>query len=108
MVETSYMPVANAERYIIRKTQWALWKDIVRYLAELVTNSDDSYNRLEEKKDQDIDWRIYISVFNRKKEKYWEISVTDFAEWMSYDKIKEIFTEYWNDNAFKWGKKHYW
>lgn len=93
--------VKDANRFKKRRLKDSLWKDILRYLAELVTNSDDSYKRLE-KKWETVDWRIIIMlkkvIINRKKE--YEISVTDFAEWMSRETMIKIFTKYWNDNAW--------
>ena len=87
--------VGDWDRLIDRRLKTALWNDIVRYLIELITNSDDSYNRIE-----NYVWEkdIIIDIIPKWAWNF-EISVTDYAEWMSEETLNKIFSKYGNDNA---------
>lgn len=93
--------VKTALRKKKRELANALGKDILRYLAELLTNADDSYKRLEA---QGIDdgrekiIKIEVSKYKKNNDGY-VISVTDNAEGLSSDKLIKIFGEYGGDNA---------
>ena len=120
-----YYSANDSEEYVERKLLDTLWKDIVRFLIELITNADDSYSRIEERDELEgrhdfVSWKIYITV-NEKKDnnwkKYQEVSVIDFAEWMSKDRIIKIFhdNKYWTYNAWwdddlwwKWLRGFFW
>ena len=93
--------VKTALRKKKRELASALGKDILRYLAELLTNADDSYKRLESQginngKEKII--KIEVSKDRRNNDGY-VISVTDNAEGLSSDKLIKIFGEYGGDNA---------
>lgn len=126
MQNFEYFSALDSEEYVQRKLLDTLWKDIIRFLIELITNSNDSYSRIEERNEREgkhdfVSWKIFITV-NEKKDnnwkKYQEISVTDFAEWMSKDRIVQIFHEqqYWSYNAWwandiwlgKWLRGFFW
>ena len=85
--------VKTALRKKKRELANALGKDILRYLAELLTNADDSYKRLEalgvdDGREKII--KIEVSKDKRNNEGY-VISVTDNAEGLSSDKLIKIF-----------------
>ena len=84
------------ERKVLRDINKVLNKDIRKYFAEVLTNSDDSYGRLEmanEISDKEIK---QINIFvNRSKR---EVTVVDKAEGMSR-KILEDFENYGADKS---------
>lgn len=88
-----------------RELKDALGDDILRYIAELITNCDDSYRRLENYKllDKDITKNIYIEVNqdkeNNSTEENYVISITDNAEGMTAETLEKIFGTYGGDNA---------
>lgn len=83
----------------------ALGNDILRYIAELLTNSDDSYRRLENKKiDNNQEKVIYIELKKEKRKSAdnvdsYVLSVIDNAEGMSIETLERIFSTYGEDNA---------
>ena len=83
----------------------ALGNDILRYIAELLTNSDDSYRRLENNKTESNEEKvIYIELAKEKRKKSnnsdnYVLSVTDNAEGMTLNTLKRIFSTYGADNA---------
>lgn len=79
------LPISSA---IVRQMSLGTIKSIVDAVVELVTNSDDSYIRLEEKK-RKIDGKIEIYIKRLKGGKCEELKIVDFAEGMSQDKLKE-------------------
>lgn len=103
------MAIINVENSIRKKRRDlkdALGDDILRYIAELITNSDDSYRRIEAKEQSnivDFEKVIYIELneFKNKKDNQIEyvISITDNAEGMSKSTLEKIFRTYGNDNA---------
>ena len=78
-----------------RELRDSLGDDILRYITELVTNSDDSYRRMENDNliSRDIVKKIYLETDND------IISVTDNAEGMSMKQLKNIFGTYGGDNS---------
>lgn len=95
--------VYDSERKKRRELLDSLGDDLLRYIAELVTNCDDSYRREEEKGNVPVDEPkvIYIEVCEdkRKKDAGDMIIVTDNAEGMSFDTLKEKFQPYEEDKA---------
>lgn len=91
-------PVVTSKRKLLRDINQSVNPDIVSYLAELVTNSDDSYRRLELSWKK-VKWEIYI-LLDKKGKNNFEISVVDYAEWMSHDTLDEKFHFYWEDSAW--------
>ena len=83
-----------------REMQNALGDNILRYITELLTNSDDSYKRLEadfpEKENDNV---IYISLENERRNDGYLLSVTDHAEGMSKETLEKKFGTYAGDNA---------
>lgn len=69
----------------------AMQGNVIRALVELITNSDDSYIRLE---DADIAHRGEISIHYRKEGYRGFFSVRDHAEGMTYEKVLEGFKKY--------------
>ncbi len=83
----------------------ALGNDILRYIAELLTNSDDSYRRLENKNIENNQEKvIYIELKKERRKSAdnndsYVLSVTDNAEGMTLDTLERIFSTYGEDNA---------
>lgn len=84
----------------------ALGNDILRYIAELLTNSDDSYRRLENKNiDCNKEKVIYIDLKKEKRkssavdDESYVLSITDNAEGMTLETLERIFSTYGEDNA---------
>lgn len=83
----------------------ALGNDILRYIAELLTNSDDSYRRLENQNiDNNKEKVIYIELKKEKRKSAdnndsYVLSVTDNAEGMTLETLERIFSTYGEDNA---------
>ena len=76
----------------------ALGDNILRYITELVTNSDDSYKRLESKGISN-DGVIIIKLEKDKKDDGYILSVTDHAQGMSAERLESVFLDYAGDNA---------
>ena len=95
--------VHDSERKKRRELLDSLGDDILRYIAELVTNCDDSYNREEEHGNMPIDDPkvIYIELCEdgRGKNGGDMIVVTDNAEGMSLKTLEEKFKTYDEDKA---------
>lgn len=81
----------------------SLGNDILRYVSELVTNSDDSYRREEELGIKSLEEPkiIYVEIREDKDENSEGdiIVVTDNAEGMSKDTLREKFEFYEDDKA---------
>lgn len=94
----STIVVKTALRKRKRELKNALGDDILRYVAELVTNADDSYKRLGDDTDVPKVIKIELQEDKRFKDGYM-ISVTDNAEGMSIERLEKIFGTYADDNA---------
>lgn len=77
----------------------ALGDNILRYIAELVTNADDSYKRLGDSAPENKLILIELKKDPKNKEGGYMLSVTDNAEGMSADRLKKVFGTYGSDNA---------
>lgn len=97
--------VKTALRKKKRDLKNALGDDILRYIAELVTNADDSYRRKEAKgivsKNDNV---IYIELQRERRsrdseDENYTITVTDNAEGMTIENLEKIFGIYAEDNA---------
>jgi len=80
-------------RYFLQNAERAMRGDIIRGLVELITNSDDSYGRLEDD-NKSADGGILIGVERRRSGKNSVVKITDRAEGMSLDdmisKLKRV------------------
>ena len=76
----------------------ALGNDILRYITELVTNSDDSYKRLEQRHIKH-DGLILIKLEKDNRTGEYVLSVIDHAEGMSPERLNKVFGNYAGDNA---------
>jgi len=83
--------IETVSRSTIRNMRSAMQGNVIRALVELITNSDDSYIRLEE---ENINHRGEIFIHYRKKGYHGYFSVRDHAEGMTYEKILESFRKY--------------
>lgn len=81
-------PWGSTSRYFKNIADAAIANDLTAGLIELISNSDDSYHRLEED-GKDVDGRITIH-YKPSRTKDSELIVVDFAEGMSKGKIEKI------------------
>lgn len=96
--------VEDSSRKIQRDVYEQLGKDIVRFLVELITNSDDSYRRLEK---STFATDEYVSSVKKIKIIYNDndgdgkdyFEVIDYAEGMDEARMKAVFERYGGDNA---------
>lgn len=94
--------VVESKRKKKRDLRDSLGDDLLRYIAELITNSDDSYRRMESANLIPLEEEkvIYIELKqDRRSESNDMIIVTDNAEGLSKDKLEQIFGTYGADNA---------
>lgn len=80
----------------------SLGDDILRYVAELVTNSDDSYRREEKSGNMPLEEEkvIYVEICKDKRNGGGDmIVITDNAEGMSLETLKDKFISYEDDKA---------
>jgi AraC-like DNA-binding protein len=85
--------VKFATRYIKRKRSNAIGKSLLKTLTEPITNSDDSYRRLNSDDAEGSTIDIYI---DRKKRL---VRIIDHAEGMSFEQLKEKFEYYGSDKS---------
>lgn len=96
--------VEESSRKVLRDVLDQVGKDVVRYLVELITNSDDSYRRLENSNDATDEYRnkiksikiIYDDTAGEGREFF---EVVDCAEGMDDVRMKTVFEKYGGDNA---------
>ena len=79
------------KRGFSQDAQEAMRSDIYRALVELITNSDDSYARLESREGRRMNGRIRIEI-ERRQHSNWTLIVRDRAEGMSDKEMKEKLT----------------
>ena len=72
-------------------------------LIELVTNADESYNRLHQKGEV-VSGKIEISIDRHTRTKPTVVEVIDFAEGMDSDEMKVCITEYGADTSHGGGR----
>ncbi len=94
----SRIEVKTSLRKRRRELKNALGDDILRYIAELVTNADDSYKRLKEDSPEEKIIIIELQEDTRNKDGYM-LSVTDNAEGMTLERLEKVFGTYGEDNA---------
>jgi hypothetical protein len=94
--------VRDAHRKAERDLKDSLKRDLVAFISEILTNSDDSYRRLENSGliplEEVKDILIEIKEDRRKKGGY-VVSITDQAEGMSEDELRLKFEDYGADKA---------
>ena len=98
-MEDKRIVIEDSSRTARRKQIKNLGTTAVAYLVELITNSDDSYKRLEEAGTVDVNAEKVIYIDLKKKNGEYVFSVTDNAEGMSEDRVLQIFQKYGGDNA---------
>src|SRR2546425_1223025 len=88
--------VRDSARVVRRRMNKAIRRSFVKALAEPITNSDDSYRRLEAAAitlgDPLADTVKEILIYVNRKSKQFE--VVDFAEGMSLEQMGDLFSEY--------------
>lgn len=89
------MPISRklqyADRVALQQADQAIRKDVLRALVEIITNSNDSYSRLEDKGVQ-VSGEIIIDVWRKHKNSI--IRVRDFAEGMDDARMDVVVGTY--------------
>jgi len=94
-------PLQFATRQVRRTFERAIGKNVVKILTELITNSDDSYRRIEQNRTSppvsvaEEPQPIYV-LFERGKRR---ISVIDNAEGLTDEEMKDRFVTYGQDSS---------
>ncbi|TSA24004.1 hypothetical protein D4R71_07680 [bacterium] len=83
--------IKASDSHTLRNIRTAIQNDVFRALVELITNSDDSYLRLEE---FGTNVKAEIEILYKNDGNLCRFGVRDFAEGMSYETIFSSFTEY--------------
>lgn len=83
--------IKAASRHIARSVRSAIQGNVTRALVELITNSDDSYIRLEDEGGKPSG---KIEILYKKEGHAGCFAVRDYAEGMSEDDVKNKFKEY--------------
>ncbi len=96
-MKSEEVEIRFSSRFTLRKMNEAMRSSFVKALTEPITNSDVSYTRLENAArnsgDQDyLDQVKSIRIYVTRKSKTFD--VVDFAEGMSYDEMKSLFSVY--------------
>lgn len=78
-------------RHTARRMKTAMQGDVIRALVELITNSDDSYTRLES---ENKPCRGVIEIICTREGRCATFSVRDFAEGMSIEDVRSSFKKY--------------
>ncbi|MCK6569415.1 MAG: hypothetical protein L6Q45_17175, partial [Anaerolineales bacterium] len=93
--ERNVMPISRklqyADRVALQQADQAIRKDVLRALVEIITNSNDSYSRLEDKGVQ-VSGEIIIDVWRKHKNSV--IRVRDFAEGMDDARMDVVVGTY--------------
>lgn len=89
-IEKGVMGVAS--RHLLRSMRMGMQRSVVRPIVELITNSDDSYIRMEEK--GKLEGKGVIEVVYRKEVGRGFFAVRDYAEGMSIEKVRKSFKKY--------------
>lgn len=94
--------VRDAYRKRERDLKDSLKRDLVSYISEILTNADDSYRRLENSqilpRETIKEILIEIKEDPRNKERF-VVSITDQAEGMSEEDLRNKYKEYGADKA---------
>lgn len=83
--------IEAASRHVVRRIKMAMQGSVIRALVELITNSDDSYSKLENGSQKIIG---EIQIVCRKEGHCCIYEVKDAAEGMSIDDIRKGFKKY--------------
>jgi hypothetical protein len=102
-MEQGFKPITQDKRKRERDAQKKFGKDFCRMLAEIITNSDDSYRNLEEHT-TDEEYKgsikpIYISLDYPKHKDYPVFTIVDNAEGMNKAELDYVFEKYGADTA---------
>ncbi|TKJ37571.1 hypothetical protein CEE37_13735 [candidate division LCP-89 bacterium B3_LCP] len=95
--------IETSQRHTVRSIRAAMQGNAIRALVELITNSDDSYIRLE---DDDKPCKGKIEIEYNKEGYCGNFAVRDFAEGMSIDDVNKNFKTYGSaTSGMKAGKR---
>jgi len=83
--------LAVAPRHTMRRIRTAMQGNVIRALAELIINSDDSYKKLEDEKNSN---KSVIEIIYKKDGYRGLFAVRDDAEGMSIKKVRKALTIY--------------
>lgn len=93
MNDLNWRPLIVESRYISGNQSSAI-RDVYDALTELITNSDDSYSRMEKDGHVVKDGIIEVEFSNKKNERL--LRVRDYAEGMNSNKMRTALTTYGN------------
>ena len=96
MVTRISRPMEYAGRFGRQQADQAIKRDLVRALVELITNSDDSYRRIE-RQGIPVSGRIFIEVQRRRQGSL--VKVTDFAEGMDGETLDRAVGTYADETS---------
>jgi len=91
MTTTSSRKLQYADRVALQQADQAIRKDVLRALVEIITNSNDSYSRLDDA-GQSVSGEIIIEI--KRKHKNSLIRVRDFAEGMDAMRMDKVVGTY--------------
>jgi len=80
-----------ADRVALQQADQAIRKDVLRALVEIITNSNDSYTRLEDA-GKKVSGEIIIDMWRKRKNSV--IRVRDFAEGMDDARMDKVVGTY--------------
>ena len=87
--------VERDTRKIKRDAAKPLLNDFLKYITEIILNSDDSYSRIEQKINNNILKTIDIKIDRKKR----SVQIVDNAEGMSSNKLQNVFKKYGAENS---------
>ena len=96
MVTRISRPMEYAGRFGRQQADQAIKRDLIRALVELITNSDDSYRRME-RQGISIDGQILIEIQRRRSGSI--VRVTDFAEGMDGETLDRAVGTYADETS---------
>ncbi|PIU23468.1 MAG: hypothetical protein COT13_02925 [Chloroflexi bacterium CG08_land_8_20_14_0_20_45_12] len=96
-------PIPMDKARYMRQTAFTTIRYLIDVIVELVTNSDDSYKRLEQE-GIEVEGKIIIRVRRLKYNKCEKLEVIDFAEGMDKDKLEKALTFAGATSGFEKGR----
>ena len=87
--------VERDNRKIRRDAIKPLLNDFLKYITEIILNSDDSYSRIEQLTIDDDIKRINITIDRKIR----SVEIIDNAEGMSFERLQKVFKKYGAENS---------
>ena len=96
MIGTKTRKIEYDDRIAVQQADQAIRKDLVRALVEIITNANDSYQRMEEQ-GLEVDGRIIIDIQRKFKDSV--IRIRDYAEGMDSDTMDKAVGTYGSETS---------